>query len=159
MGLLSFIFGKDVTRDWMANRGMRLEIDLGRLTLCSVAIDAQIELLAGLGPAENRRAARSGKLHYYSKGLQIEVQDGLLNGFTVYWDEPGYRPWSGMSIYEGSPIPLDAGTTPEKLIELAGEPGEREDDEVGTSLEYFRDDDWCDIQFDIDGHLKAIFFG
>ncbi len=159
MGLLGFLFGRDLTRDWVPNRRMRLEIDLARLTLCGVAVDARIEQLEGLGPAENRSAARSGKLHYYSKGLQVEVQDGLLHGFTVYWDEPGYRPWPGTAAYERSPIPLDAGTTPEKLLELAGEPDEREDDEEGTSLEYFTDDGWCDIQFDVDGRLISIFFG
>lgn len=159
MGLFSFIFGKDVTRDWVAVRGMRLEIDLGRGTLCGVAIDARIDCLEGLGPAENRPAARAGKLHYYSKGLQIEVKDGLLDSFTVYWDEPGYRPWPGVSLREGSPIPLDADATVEKLLESAGEPDEREDDEAGTSLEYFHDDGWLDVQFDVDGRLKAAFFG
>ncbi len=159
MGLLHFIFGKDLTRDWVAHRAVRLQIDLGRLTLCGVAIDARIELLEGLGPTENRRAARSGKLYYYSKGLEIEVNDGLFDSFTIHWDKPGYRPWRGEAVYEGSPIALDAGTTPEKLLELVGEPDEREDDETGTSLEYFRDDGWCDIQFDTDGRLKTIFFG
>ena len=159
MGLLGFIFGKDLTRDWVANRGLRLEIDLGRLTLCGVAVDARIEQLEGLGPAENRSAARSGKLCYYSKGLQIDVKDGLLDGFTVYWDEPGYRPWPGTALYDGSPVPLDHDTTPEKFIELAGEPDDREDDEADISLDYFHDNGWCDIQFDMDGHLQAICFG
>src|SRR4051794_24762607 len=79
MGLLDTLAGnKDATRDWAAEPGLQLKLDLDRATLIGVPLGAKYEDLFRLGPAEDSEAAKTGDLRYLSRGVSATVTKGKV---------------------------------------------------------------------------------
>ena len=157
MGLFNWFGGRDVTKDWIARPEYELVVDLDRASLGGTTFERPIDEVSWLGPAEDSQEAKQGNLFYYSCGLRVDVKDGLFDGACIYYDMPGFQPFTGKVIYHGGTMPLSPSTTETQAIECFGQPEEREDDgEMGFSIEYMHHDNWFELQFNLDGLLESI---
>lgn len=159
MGFLEHLFRKpDPTAGWKAEPGMRIELDFGCHALCGVKIGDPFPWLEKLGPAEDPRAARRGRFCYHSKGVEVEMKNGVVTSYLLVWASPvdsHYRPFAGVCLYRGRDLRLSARTNEREIFEHFGSPYWRDQDQDEILLFYeFEDIEW-QIELALDGSLKA----
>jgi len=158
MGLFNWFGSRDVTKDWVARPEYGLVVDLDRASLGGTTFERRIDELSWLGPAEESKDAMRSDLFYFSRGLHIQVDEGRFVGFYVFYNMPRFQPFTGKVVYHGGTMPLSPSTTEAQAIECFGQPQDREDDgEMGFSIEYMHQDNWFELQFNLDGLLESIF--
>jgi hypothetical protein len=144
MGLLDWLLGKDPTGDWPATFSAPLEYDFDKHALCGVRIGSPVSDLRKLGRTEDAARARKGSLRYYTKGFQIDLENGHAMDFSIFWttdwsdpaNEP--QPFRGKARLAGSEIRLDAHTTEPDLLSWFGQPASRDEDEESVTLRFTR---------------------
>ncbi len=153
MGLFDFLLGADITGDWVIEPQLELEFRFDDFSLCGVRLEDRAEELSGLGPAEDRRAARKGLLLYYSLGLQMETDHELVAAFVLFWVWPNdlntpFGSFSGRCTQNGKTWPLNRETNFLDFTARFGEPDRREDDEAGMVFVYLFDAVRMEVEFD-----------
>src|SRR2546422_4959539 len=132
MALLDSLFGKsDPPRDWTRDPALVLLLDLDSHALCGARLGEPLERLRGLGPAEDRRAARRESFRYLSRGLEVDSESGALHGFVLVFKDDlreGFQPFQGRLRFRGEPIQLSGSSTEKDLVERFGQPYWRDED-------------------------------
>lgn len=146
MKILSrWLFRGDPTRCWKRNPACDIEFDFNSKKLCGVGIGETFERLSSLGPVEAPERLSLDQYSYYSRGVEIEVIDGIIRGFTLLWSsEPNVDPFSGTCMYRGRTFELTPGTDEAALVEHFGPPCDRDEDEDGKVLYYSLTREWGD---------------
>lgn len=147
------------TSNWIAAPGLPLTFDFSRHTLCSVRLEDPAQWLEKLGPAEDKRAARQREFRYYSKGLSIDVERGIVTAYRLVWSDPfseGYQPFQGLCTYREQPLLLSALTSEDEFLSLLGEEYWRDEDKDEVILFYeFGKIEW-QVEFSRSGTLRAL---
>jgi hypothetical protein len=159
MALLdTFAGNKDATRDWAAEPGLRLVLDLDRAALIGVPLGAKYEDLFRLGPAEDSETAKSGELRYLSRGVAANVTKGKITSYFIVFSQgyEGYDAYPGEARLGGNPITLSALTTESALIDRFGQPYWRDEDDDETLLFYERGDVEWQVEIDENAQLRCI---
>lgn len=159
MNFLSRLFGIDITRNWTADSGLKIKFDFNKFALCSVKIGDPLERLEKFGPAQDKSAAGHGVLRYYSKGVEIGVNHGVVAHYVLVIDDYlklGYQPFSGVCEYQGNNIAINAGTSEEDIVEYFGEPYWRNEDSDEIILFYEFKDTEVQVELSTDKKLKAV---
>ena len=127
----------DPTRHWVGDIRFHLEVDLSTHSLNGVRIGGLFEGLERLGPAEDRTAAEEGILLYYSRGMEIGLEEGRMSSLRLVWvKDEGFHPFGGTVKWQGTVLSLGPMTTEEQLLSLFGEPYWRDEDEQEILLFY-----------------------
>jgi hypothetical protein len=149
MGLLDKFRSKANPTDvWKADAGSVSELDFDFTThsLSGIKLGDSSPLLWKLGPPEDKTESRQGAFCYYSKGFRAEVENGLITGFTLFWNEALHRPYAnfqGVCRYRGQVLPLKAGCSEQEIRGFFGEPYWRDEDEEEVLLFYeFKNLEW-----------------
>ena len=153
MGFFDFLLGTDISRDWVADEQLEPEFSFDDFTLCGVQLGDRAEKLSGLGPADDRRAARKRLLRYYSQGLQIATEAELLVAFELLWIWPNdldtpFESFAGRCTQNGKVWPLHRETNFLDFTARLGEPDRREDDDAGKVFVYEYDAVRLEVEFD-----------
>ena len=159
MGLLdSFAGNKNATRDWAAEPGLRLMLDLDSGGLIGVPLGSKFEGLFRLGPAEDEEPAKTGELRYYSRGVQVTVEKGKIASYFVVFSPgyEGYEAFGGDCRFGGQSVMLSSLTTESALRDRFGEPYWTDEDEDETLLFYERGEVEWQVELDEEGRLRCI---
>jgi hypothetical protein len=161
MDWLRSLFAPDPTRGWTADRPDPLTFDFDRFELIGARVGDPIDRLSRLGPAEDRAAAKKGRLCYPSLGLEILSDEGRITGIGIYWAakfHPSCRPFLGRCTLRGRELPLHEPLTENRLREWFGEPHDHDADEEEVVLVFrstSRGVEW-DVCLGADGRLREL---
>ena len=156
MGLFKLFTPKvDPLVSWRAEPGQTIEFgfDFDHHTLCGVKLGDPIALLWKLGPSEDKPAEAGGFHNYYSKGVEVDVEDGKVVSFVLFFNDEQQKkflPFKSRCIFRGQALELRAGLSEIELKTVFGEPYWCDADDDETILFYeFVDIEW---QVEIDNH-------
>ena len=161
MGFFDLFLGSDPTENWVVAQSVTPEFDLTHNKLNGAAIDSSIDNVKFLGPAESKSDARKGFFQYYSIGLEVQTDESKIVGFLFYWKDylkKGFKPCQMNFTYKGEALNLSGSTTEVEILNLFGEPMDRDDDEDETILFYHNEEDdvnW-DVEFDSNKTLHGL---
>jgi hypothetical protein len=157
--MLDFLFGgRDVSRNWSRSPNISLRFELNAAELNGLRLGGPLRDASFLGPAEDRRTARSGVFCYHSLGLCVASDDGSTTSWLelVFRDEAGtFEPFRGKVTYRGAEIDL-AGMTVADFLARFGSCYWEDRDEDETILFYeFPQREW-QVEFDEQGRLARL---
>jgi hypothetical protein len=113
-----------------------------------------------LGPPEGAKEVHENRYCYYSKGLEVDVDAGLVSGIVVMWKIDGsepFLPFTGRVMYQDRELLINAGFNEDDLVSILGEPYHRDEDEDETILFYEpAPDAELQVEFSLRKALKAI---
>ncbi len=158
MGILDIFRSRNSTDAWQPDPRLGLTFDLDKYTLGSVALGEPVDRLCGLGPAEDKRDAKSGIYRYYSRGLSITTEHDCIHVFRLVWhdpDRPEYQPYVGICTLHTAPVPLNGDMSAASFVQLLGEPNDQTDD----SLIYHKGESILDAQFSENDRLSYLIVG
>lgn len=160
MSLFDFFKRKEnISRAWSVAPGLLLSFDFDRHALCGVEIGRPLADLALLGPVEDMSKARQGRYCYYSFGLEIDVHDGRIDCYSLFWRDylgEGFRPYTGTCTYLRRQIALHDGCGEQHVLQCFGQPYWRDEDNEEVILFYeWKEIEW-QVELDVDLGLKAI---
>lgn len=132
---------RNPTADWREDRSVRLIADLDRFELSGVGFGDPLARLSFLGPSE------SAFLDFHRKGLQVDVTDARLDGFTLALGAGAFlggssshpvRPFVGTLRIKGRELRPEELRTETDLVALWGSPFCRneDDDEILLFFEF-----------------------
>jgi hypothetical protein len=162
MPLFDWLFGKDPTGDWAPAPSIAPEYDFDRHALCGVKIGSPVEAFAKLGRAEDSAKARKGQLYYYRSGLQLDVEEGHVMDFVIFWtddwSDPSHqpRPFPGKLRAGGRELRWGPQTLEQEILNILGEPSGREVDEDEIVLRCTRGRVTYEFELSTDGQLRAM---
>lgn len=160
MGFFGFLFGSsDPTSTWVEDEDLELEFDFTTHALCGVRLGEPIDRLSRLGPVEDPRAVDQGELCYYSKGLLVEVTEGRISGFLLFWADEQldqFEPFAGRCVHHGRVLMLNDETDEGEILSLWGKPYWRDESEDGFLLFYEHDDVEWQVELSTEGQLNMI---
>jgi hypothetical protein len=145
---------------WTASQHLPLILDLTRPSICSATLGQPIEWLSVLGPPEDPGEVHQGRYCYFSKGLEVDADDGLVSGIVVVWLNEGqeeFQPFNGSVVYRDQRVDLGPGYREESFVGIMGDPYHRDEDEHEVILFYEKGPhvEW-QVEFTLDGTLKAL---
>jgi hypothetical protein len=149
MGLLDKFRSKSNPTDvWKAGAASvsQIDFDFSTHSLSGIKLGDSSPLLWKLGPPEDKTESRQGGFCYHTKGFRADVENGLITGFTLFWNQAMHRPFEkfhGVCRYRGQVLPLKAGSLEPEIIGFFGEPYWRDEDEDEVILFYeFKNVEW-----------------
>jgi hypothetical protein len=161
MGLFELIFGeKDPALAWVADRGLKIELDLDRHALCDIVPGDPVDRISRLGRPSNEEPTKHEHYVYRRFGVQLEADEGNVWGFVIVFDastphaEAGA--FVGEVIHRGQKLAWNDRTREEELVARLGEPYWRSAENHEVLLFYeFGDIEW---QFELtaDGRLRVV---
>ena len=161
MGLFKLFTPKvDPLVSWRAEPGQTTEFDFDfdHHTLCGVKLGDPISLLWKLGPSEDKSAEADGFHNYYSRGVEVDVEDGKVVSFVMFFNDElqkKFLPFKSRCVFRGQAVELRAGMTEAEIKTLLGEPYWRDVDDDETILFYeFGDIEW-QVEIDARNGLTA----
>lgn len=156
MGLFDRGFIKrNPTFEWVPDPHLVLEFDFDAHALCGVRLGDPMEKLRRLGMAEDHKFAIENVLRYFSKGLEIGVEDHCVSDFLLMWDDASFEPFGGICRHGGREFSLDSQTTQEAWIQCFGEPywQDRDRDEILLFYEFPNADLEWQVSFSLEQTL------
>jgi len=161
LGIFTWFLNRhNPTRNWQFDPSLELIIDLDMNRICGLSLGDSFVDLQGLGQAEDTQASLQGNFRYYSKGLEIDCDENVIESFIVHWSESvhgKFRPYIGKILYQGSEVTLDNTILVEQFVQRFGEPFWRDTvDEDETILFYeFGEHEW-QAEFDRNDSLRCL---
>lgn len=160
MSLFDDMFGApDPSRHWQGTPGLVPDIDLGRNALCGVRPGDPIVWLEKLGRCEDQAAAKEGEFRWYTKGVAVDEDGGIINAFIIHFADDRnehYVPFAGPCAHRGRTVALTPATTVNDFVRTFGEPYWRDTDTDETILFYeFNEIEW-QVEFTADRNLRLI---
>ena len=146
---------------WRTEPGLvtSFDFDFDHHALCGIKPGDPVALLWKLGPPEDKEAEAEGNYNYYSKGVQVSVENGLVASFVLFWndkDQKQFLPFSSLCSYRRQKIELRAGISEPEIANIFGEPYWRDEDADEIILFYeFGEIEW-EIEIDRREGLTAI---
>ncbi|MEK6234408.1 MAG: type VI secretion system tube protein Hcp [Planctomycetales bacterium] len=117
--------------------------------------------LVGAGTVGHYVERISGIASCLFAGVNIEVEDGKFHFDILSFDssdEGKYQPFSGDCVIGGRRFKIEPRSTEQEVVELFGEPTERDEDEgVLDTLHYEIGGCGYDFEFDEDGKLEEVY--
>ncbi len=160
MSLWDRLFAKsDPTREWTAQPGLKVLLDLDKHTLCGIRLGDPVDRVSRLGTPDNLRPTKYEDYAYDTLGFDIGAREGMVTGFTLLFDpeaagfEEDVRPFGGGVRWRGESCKLSSDTRAAQFIERFGEPywTDRDDDEILLFYE-FGEVEW-QVEFGADERL------
>jgi hypothetical protein len=150
----------DPTAHWEGDYRLHLEFDFDTHSLCGIRIGSPVERLTRLGRAEDWRAARQGLFCYYSKGLEIETDAGVVTAYALIfnpapWISSRHQTFRGVCKFNSESVILNEGTREEKIVQVFGPPHARDVDDEEILLFYDRDSVKWEVEFSLQKQLRA----
>jgi hypothetical protein len=162
MGLFKLFVPKaDPLAVWKAEPGLvtNLDFDFDHHTLCGIKPGDPVSLLWKLGPPEDKTAEKKGDYNYYSRGVQVSAENGLIVSIILFWNDKLqklYQTFNGSSNYHNQVITLRGELNEMEIKGVFGEPYWRNEDADEIILFYeFGDIEW-EIEIDRHEGLTAI---
>ena len=163
MGMFDWLLGTDPTDKWPLQNLTPLEYDLDHHRLCGIRLGATVQAFETLGRAEDRPAARKGRLVYYTRGFEVHTEQGhVMDAYLYFTDDwgpagSGARPFAGKLAIAGREVRWTARTTEPEVINALGEPTERKQHDDGeVLLRYIRGSLMYEVSITDRGTLEAI---
>ena len=114
--------------------------------MCGIKPGDPVSLLWKLGPSEDKTAEANGNYNYYSKGVQVAVENGRVVSFLLLWndkDQKQFLAFNSPSSYRGQKVELRSRMSEMEITTIFGEPYCRDDDADETILFYeFGEIEW-----------------
>jgi hypothetical protein len=142
MGLFKLFVPKaDPMVAWSSEPGLVPDFDFNfdRHALCGIKPGDPQSLLWKLGPSEDKPAEAEGNHNYYSKGVQVAVENGVIVSFVLFWNDDRrkqFLSFKGPSNYRGQKIELRDGMSEPEIARIFGEAYWRGEDEDEIILFY-----------------------
>jgi hypothetical protein len=157
MGLFKLFTPKvDPLVSWRAEPGQTTEFDFDfdQHALCGIKPGDPISLLWKVGPSEDKSAEAEGFHNFYSKGVEVAVEDGKVVSFVLFFNDEQQKkflPFKSRCTYRSRTIDLRPGLTESEIKTIFGEPYWCDEDEDETILFYeFGEVEW---QVEIDRRI------
>jgi len=136
MGLLDNLLNRNPTKDWRAQPGLALVLDLDEESFCGIRLGEKAERLQKLGPAEDAAKARVQSYRYTSRGFYCEEEQGRFVEVVLWYGAAlEGQAFAGPVRRTGANVVFGAGTTEAEVVAHLGPPAKREssDAEEGMS--------------------------
>jgi hypothetical protein len=149
MGILDHYKAKS-KGEWKAADGLVLEYDFDHHSLSEVKLRDPVSLLWKFGPPEDAAMVANGSYRYYSKGFEVNINNGKVVGFVVIWQDHeglGFQPFPGKCRFRGQEAPVHAGLSETEVTAIFGPPFWR--DESAAEVVLFYDNYAIEWQFEI----------
>ncbi len=135
MGLFDNLLNRNPTRDWHAQPGLELVLDLDDESFCGIRLGERADRLRKLGPSGDARSARLGSYDYTDRGFHCREEGGRFVDVELSFStEEGHPAFPGAVRRGGRAATLTERTTEVELIALLGEPAGREAREATGGL-------------------------
>jgi hypothetical protein len=135
MGLFDFL--RDPASLWVAEPGLKIEIDLEEASFCGVRLGSRASSLSKLGPPTNSHPTKKGIYSWEPLAFDAYASEEILDYFCVMispfeWDPlPGFP---GRILRAGKPLELGPASRVEDLVRVLGEPWHIYDDEEDPDI-------------------------
>ena len=162
MGLFKLFTPKvDPLVSWRAEPGLTTEFDFDfdHHALCGIMPGDPASLIWKLGPSEDKPAEADGIYNYYSKGVEVDFEDGKVVCFVIFFNDERHKkflPFKSRCTYRSQTVELRLGMTEAEIKTVFGEPywSDKDEDEILLFYE-FRDIEW-QVEIDACSGLTAI---
>lgn len=164
MSFLDNLLNRNPTREWRAQPGLELVLDLDDESFSGIRLGERADRLQKLGPAEDATAARRGAYRYWSRGFECREEQGRFVEVDAIYTEGVGRPFAGPVRRNGAAATLTPQTTERELVAHLGQPDERESSEAeegissGATLTWHLNRTDCAAEF-INEQLDQIWLG
>jgi hypothetical protein len=165
MSLLDNLLNRNPTKDWLAQPGLALLLDLDEESFCGIRLGEKADRLQKLGPAEDAAKARLFSYRYTTRGFYCEEEQGRFVE-VVLWFAASLegQAFVGPVRRNGATLVFNPATTEAELVAHLGKPDERESTDAeaemsgGASLTWHLNRTDCVAEF-IDDHLDELWLG
>ena len=161
MSFLDNLLNRNPTREWRAQPGLALLLDLDDESFCGIRLGERADRLQKLGPAEDAATARRGSYRYLSRGFDCLEEQGRFAEVEANFSKPEGPPFAGVVRRNGTTATFTPQTTELELVAHLGKPDERGGDAEGSSsatLTWHLHRTDCVAEF-IDARLEALWLG
>ena len=141
MGLFDFL--RDPASLWIAEPGLKHEIDLEQASFCGVHLGSRPASLSKLGPPSNPNPSKKRSYSWAPLGMQANASKDILDYYCVTMsplDGDGMKAYPGALLRNGTPLELGPSSRREDVVRVLGEPwhaySDDEDPEVTLTLFY-----------------------
>jgi hypothetical protein len=164
VSFLDNLFDRNPTREWRAQPGLELGLDLDDESFCGIRLGERADRLRKLGPAEDAAAARRGEYRYWSRGFLCREEQGRFVEAELVCSEGVGQPFAGPVRRNGATATFGPQTTEPELVTHLGPPDEREASEAeegmssGATLTWHLNRTDCVAEF-ISNRLDELWLG
>ncbi|MDP3773212.1 MAG: hypothetical protein Q8Q85_03000 [Gemmatimonadales bacterium] len=164
MSFLDNLLNRNPTREWRAQPGLQLVLDLDDESFCGIRLGERADRLNKLGPAEDAAAARRGSYWYGSRGFLCREEQGRFVELEAVYSGGEGQPFAGLVRRNGATATLAPQTTEPDLVAHLGKPDERKASEAeegissGASLTWHLNRTDCVAEF-VDQQLDQLWLG
>jgi len=164
VSFLDNLLNRNPTREWRAQPGLALVLDLDDESFCGIRLGERADRLQKLGPAEVATAARRGDYGYPSRGFVCREEQGRFVEVEVWYSVGEERPFAGLVRRNGATATLTPQTTEPELVAHLGKPDERKasaaekGDPSEATLTWHLNRTDCEAEF-IDERLDQLYLG
>lgn len=130
MSFLDNLFDRNPTREWRAQPGLELVLDLDDESFCGIRLGERADRLEKLGPAEDAAAARRGDYRYRSRGFVCREEQGRFVELEANSGVGEGQPFAGLVRRNGASATLTPQMTESDLVAHLGKPDERKASEA-----------------------------
>jgi len=125
VSFLDNLLDRNPTREWRAQPGLQLVLDLDDESFCGIRLGERADRLQKLGPADDAAAARRGSYWYGSGGFLCREEKGRFVELEVVYSVGEGPPFAGLVRRNGATATLAPQTTEQELLAHLGQPDER----------------------------------
>ena len=165
MSLLDNLLNRNPTKDWLAQPGLALLLDLDEESFCGIRLGEKADRLQKLGPAEDAAKARLRSYRYTARGFYCEEEQGRFVEVVLWYGASlDGQAFSGPVRRNGAGVVFSPVTTEAELVAHLGPPAEHESSAAeegvsgGASLTWHLNRTDCVAEF-IDDHLDELWLG
>jgi len=142
MGLFDFL--RDPASRWVAEPGLKIEVDLEAASVCGVRLGSRASALSKLGPPSNPAPTKQGSYFWNPLGIGATTTKEILDYYIITIhpldDDDGLQPFTGTLLRAGKPLDLGPASRVEDVVRVLGEPWydyvDDEDPDVTRTLFY-----------------------
>lgn len=165
MSFLDNLLNRNPTREWRAQPGLDVVLDLDDESFCGIRLGERADRLRKLGPAEDAARARAGSYRYTSRGFYCQEELGRFVE-VVLWYAASLegQAFGGPVRRNGATAVFAPGTTEAELAAHLGKPDERESSAAeegvssGSTLTWHLNRTDCVAEF-VGEHLDELWLG
>jgi hypothetical protein len=134
VSFLDNLLDRNPTREWRAQRGLELVLDLDDESFSGIRLGERADRLQKLGPAEDAAAARRGEYRYRSRGFVCREEQGRFVELEALYGVGEGQPFAGLVRRNGATATLAPQTTEPELVAHLGKPDERDASEAEEGI-------------------------
>jgi hypothetical protein len=164
VSFLDNLLDRNPTREWRAQPGLELVLDLDDESFCGIRLGERADRLQKLGRAEDAGAARRHEYRYWSRGFLCREEQGRFVEAEVTYTVGVGQPFAGPVRRNGATAVFTPDTTEPELVAHLGKPDEREASEAeegissGATLTWHLNRTDCVAEF-ISDRLDQVWLG